>query len=221
MRECKEETGLDVELVELFGVYSFPEGPIQSGIAIFYRARPTGGELKAGDDAQQVGVFAPDDLPARLAFRTHREVLERWLRRQSPDSFSQPPEISIREVRTEDEDRVLELMPLVAANADIGPSELRAAAQRFREGLTVNVLVAQVGDIVVGFLVFSLFSALSGLRALIDGVAVDPAYRRRGIRSIPGGSGCTAGPPAWGSTHAGGHEPGRSVGSGFLPRLWV
>ncbi|MBU0704728.1 MAG: NUDIX domain-containing protein, partial [Chloroflexi bacterium] len=28
LRECKEETGLEVELVELFGVYSFPEGPV-------------------------------------------------------------------------------------------------------------------------------------------------------------------------------------------------
>lgn len=181
VRECKEETGLDVELVELFGVYSFPEGPVQSGIVIFYRAQPTGGELKAGDDAQQVGVFAPDDMPGQLAFRTHREVLERWLRRQSPQSFSRFPEVTIREARAEDEDRVLELMPLIAANADIGPSGLRAAAQRFREGLSLNVLVAQVGDMVVGFLVFSVFSALSGLRALIDGVAVDPAYRRRGI----------------------------------------
>ena len=75
VRECKEETGLDVELLELFGVYSFPEGPVQSGIVIFYRARPVGGELRAGDDAQDVGVFPPDELPDPLAFRTHREVL--------------------------------------------------------------------------------------------------------------------------------------------------
>ena len=181
VRECREETGLDIELVELFGVYSFPEGPVQSGIVIFYRARPVGGELQAGDDAQQVGVFAADDLPAQLAFRTHREVLGRWLHRQSPRTPSRLPEISVREARTEDEDRVLELMRLVAANADLDPSELQAAAQRFREGLTLTVLVAQVGGAVVGFLVISFFSALSGLRALIDGVAVDPAYRRRGI----------------------------------------
>ena len=42
VRECREETGLEVELLELFGVGSFPEGPVQSGIIIFYRARPAG-----------------------------------------------------------------------------------------------------------------------------------------------------------------------------------
>ncbi|OQY23941.1 MAG: hypothetical protein B6I35_02775 [Anaerolineaceae bacterium 4572_32.2] len=44
VRECQEETGLEVELLELFGVYSFPEGPVQPGLIIFYRARPVGGE---------------------------------------------------------------------------------------------------------------------------------------------------------------------------------
>ncbi len=181
VRECKEETGLDVELLELFGVYSFPEGPVQSGIIIFYRARPVGGDLRAGDDAQDVGVFPPDGLPEPLAFRTHREVIARWVRSRSPEFRTEVPGVVIREARSEDAGRVLELLPLIPANASMSPAEIQAAAQRFRESLAMDVLVAEVDGEVVGFLVLSFVPAISGLRALIDDLAVDPTYRRQGI----------------------------------------
>lgn len=181
VRECKEETGLDVELLELFGVYSFPEGPVQSGIIIFYRARPVGGDLQAGDDAQDVGVFPPDGLPEPLAFRTHREVIARWVRSRSPEFRTEVPGVVIREARSEDAGRVLELLTLIPANASLSPAEIQAAAQRFRESLAMDVLVAEVDGEVVGFLVLSFVPAISGLRALIDDLAVDPTYRRQGI----------------------------------------
>jgi 8-oxo-dGTP diphosphatase len=181
VRECKEETGLDVDLVELFGVYSFPEGPVQSGIIIFYRARPVGGRLRAGDDAQDAAVFSPDDIPKDVAFRTHREVLARWIQHQSPEKPVQRPDLVIRDARPEDEARVLELLPLVPANVDLGPDEIQAAVQRFRERLAMDVLVAEKDGQVVGFLALSFIPVLSGLRALVDDLTVDPAYRRQGI----------------------------------------
>ncbi len=181
MRECKEETGLDVELLELFGVYSFPEGPVQSGIIIFYRARPVGGELRAGDDAQDAGIFPPDGLPEQLAFRTHREVLARWVRSRSPEYRADMPGILIREAHAEDEARVLELLTLIPSNASLSPVEKQAAAQRFRESLAMDVLVAEMDGQVVGFLALSFAPSLSGLRALIDDLAVDPAHQRQGI----------------------------------------
>jgi ADP-ribose pyrophosphatase YjhB (NUDIX family)/GNAT superfamily N-acetyltransferase len=179
VRECKEETGLDIELLQLFGVYSFPEGPVQSGIIIFYRARPVGGELVAGDDAQDVGVFLPDGMPEPLAFRTHREVLARWA--QSRSQAPPEPEVVVRDARPEDETRVLELLPLIPANAELSPTEMQTAALRFRESLALDVLVAEVEGQVVGFLAMSFIPVLSGLRALINDLAVDPAYRRQGI----------------------------------------
>jgi len=181
VRECKEETGLDVELLELFGVYSFPEGPVQSGIIIFYRARSVGGTLQAGDDAQDVGIFPPDGLPEKLAFRTHREVIARWIHSRLPELRTEVPGVVIREACSEDETRVLELLPLIPANAALSSAETRAAAQRFRESLAMEVLVAEADGKVVGFLILSFVPALSGLRVLIDDLAVDPAYRRQGI----------------------------------------
>ena len=181
LRECREETGLEVDLLELFGVYSFPEGPVQSGIIIFFRAKPVGGSLRAGDDAQEVRVFRPDELPESVAFRTHREVLERWVRSRSPEFRTEVPGTAIREARPEDEARVLELLPLIPANQEMTPAEREVAAQRFRESLSIDVLVAEVDGKVVGFLVLAFVPALSGLRALIDDQAVDPDYRRQGL----------------------------------------
>ena len=184
VRECREETGLEIELLELFGVYSFPEGPVQSGIIIFYRARPVAGRLCAGDDAQDVGIFEAGGMPEQLAFRTHREVLDRWLALRTPPGKIPGPEIVIRVALPEDEARVLELLPQIPANAALDPSGLQAAARRFREGLSIDVLVADLDGQVVGFLALSFIPALSGLRALIDDMAVDPVYRRRGIGAV-------------------------------------
>lgn len=178
MRECREETGLDVELVELFGVYSFPEGPVQSGLIIFYRARPTGGALQAGDDAQEVSVFSADRLPEEVAFRTHREALARWARRSKE---ARSTNLVIRQARPEDESRVLTLMSLVPANAYLSSADIQRAGLRFRENPALDVLVAETDGHIVGFLALSFAPTLSGLRALIDDLAVDPAYRRRGI----------------------------------------
>ncbi|MEO0599067.1 MAG: NUDIX hydrolase, partial [Chloroflexota bacterium] len=78
IREAEEETGLKVEIIELANINSFPEGPPVSGIMIFYRMRPVGGTLQAGDDAVDVHVFQPEDLPLP-PFRTHREMVAEWL----------------------------------------------------------------------------------------------------------------------------------------------
>jgi ADP-ribose pyrophosphatase YjhB (NUDIX family)/GNAT superfamily N-acetyltransferase len=189
VRECKEETGLDVELVEIFGVDSFPEGPVQSGIIIFYRARPVGGDLRPGDDATEAAVFGPDRLPADLAFRTHRTVLARWAGLQgsvapfaAPDEFVPlGPDLLIRQARPDDEAAILALLPLIPANADMNSDGLQAARLRFRESTSLDVLVAEHDAHVVGFLVLSYVPTLTGLRAWIDDMAVDPARRRQGI----------------------------------------
>ena len=79
VRECKEETGLDVELIEMFHVDSFPTDPTSnSGSIIFYRARPVAGELVPGDDAAEAAIFMPNALPFDVAFRTCRAALARW-----------------------------------------------------------------------------------------------------------------------------------------------
>lgn len=79
IREAKEETGLDVELIKLLGVYSDPErDPRFHTISTVYVARASGIPV-GGDDAAEAGVFAEDSLPEDIAF-DHREILKDYFR---------------------------------------------------------------------------------------------------------------------------------------------
>lgn len=190
IRECKEETGLDIELLEMFGVDSFPEGPTQSGIIIFYRAKQIGGILEPGDDAADAAVFPADNLPHNVAFRTHRAVITRWANQRgvSPKfDYSLMTddllgdEITIREGKLGDEAQIIKLLKYVPANQRLSDIDWQSVQLRFRESTSLEVLIAELNNQEVGFLVLSFVSALTGLRAWIDDLAVDPVFRRKGI----------------------------------------
>ena len=68
VREAKEETGLDVELVELFHVYSDPARDRRlHTVSTVFIGRATGTPVGA-DDAARALVCAPDALPGPLVF---------------------------------------------------------------------------------------------------------------------------------------------------------
>jgi 8-oxo-dGTP diphosphatase len=77
-RETNEETGVEVVVEEVLDV--FYNSPDEGGASIFilFRARPVGGSLAAGDDADDAGYFALDDLP-ELAFDSTRAAVQRLL----------------------------------------------------------------------------------------------------------------------------------------------
>jgi ADP-ribose pyrophosphatase YjhB (NUDIX family) len=76
VRECYEETGLEVRVTGLHAVVG-PEPAGMASVVIVYRARIVGGEREPGDDVDKVGFFDPDELPP-LAFRATRIALEKW-----------------------------------------------------------------------------------------------------------------------------------------------
>jgi 8-oxo-dGTP diphosphatase len=73
-RECLEETGLVVKVTSLLDVIAGREHPRGADMVIVYCAEMQGGELKAGDDADEAGFFALEQLPP-LAFEATRRVL--------------------------------------------------------------------------------------------------------------------------------------------------
>ena len=74
VREAAEETGLDVAIVSLLGVYSDPgRDPRGHTVSVVYLCRVTGGSLAAGDDAAQCR-FVADLRGLPLAF-DHARIL--------------------------------------------------------------------------------------------------------------------------------------------------
>jgi 8-oxo-dGTP diphosphatase len=82
VRECREETGLEVEVADLLDVIAGREHEHGASIVVIYRARVVGGELRADDDVDQVAFFALNELPP-LAFRATRVALDKWRDSQS------------------------------------------------------------------------------------------------------------------------------------------
>jgi len=80
-RELREETGLDVHIDGLFGVYTYDDDLRGAGIWLCYRGRVTGGTLQPADDVSEVGFFASTELPEEIAFATTTAVLRDWMRR--------------------------------------------------------------------------------------------------------------------------------------------
>ncbi len=75
-REVKEETGLDVEVERMIGVYDDPNrDPRGHVVTVAYLCRETGGELKASTDAREARRFAFDEVAkVKLAF-DHEKIL--------------------------------------------------------------------------------------------------------------------------------------------------
>lgn len=78
IREAREEAALEIGELSLLNVYSYPESPV---VTVVYLARIVGGDLQAGDEAQEVVLFPPGAIPWEdLAFRSTREALRDWIR---------------------------------------------------------------------------------------------------------------------------------------------
>lgn len=74
VREAKEETGLDVELLRQFHAYSQPgRDPRHHTITMVFLAKAKGKAI-AGDDAKEIGVFNKNTLPDKIAF-DHRDII--------------------------------------------------------------------------------------------------------------------------------------------------
>jgi ADP-ribose pyrophosphatase YjhB (NUDIX family) len=76
-RECKEESGFEVEIDRLLDVYYY-EDYRGSGILVLYQGTITNGRAQPGNDVQEVGLFSPEDLPTDIAFDSNIQTLALW-----------------------------------------------------------------------------------------------------------------------------------------------
>ncbi|MDX1994256.1 MAG: GNAT family N-acetyltransferase [bacterium] len=189
LREAEEETGLKVEIIELAGINSFPEGPPVSGIMIFYRMRPVGGTLRAGDDAMEARVFQAEHLPL-LPFRTHREIVAEWLEKyhsgvlNAANQPERPTEFLIRAAEPGDKEEIIALLAMIPANRDLTAEQWHDVELRLRELPNLEVFVAQTKQppaMIIGCIALSVVRTLTEGSGFINDMAVLPTYQRKGV----------------------------------------
>jgi ADP-ribose pyrophosphatase YjhB (NUDIX family) len=78
-REAREETGLDVVVGDLIGLYS-SDG--ETVVLAVYEATSAVGEPHAGDDLTEVGWFPVSELP-ELAFPRDQRIIDKWVSAES------------------------------------------------------------------------------------------------------------------------------------------
>ena len=90
IREIREETGLDIHITKLIGVYSSPNFIIEYAdgnrvqlISLTFAAEATGGQLQLSDETTEFGYFSPAEIAALDLMEHHQQRIADALVNQS------------------------------------------------------------------------------------------------------------------------------------------
>ena len=94
-REVLEETGINVQVTDLIGVYSdpahvieFTDGEVRQEFSICFRATPVGGELRTSDESREVIWTDPTDLDELTIHPTIRLRIRHGLEHRTEPYYS-------------------------------------------------------------------------------------------------------------------------------------
>lgn len=81
IRETKEETGLDIKIMEILGVYSDPKrDPRLHTITTAFIVKPLANKLKAGDDAKDAEWVNLKDIDIKKMPFDHGKIIEDYMK---------------------------------------------------------------------------------------------------------------------------------------------
>ena len=91
VREVKEETGLDVELTGLVGIYTNPrhvieytsDGEVRQEFSIVFTAKPTGGRPRTSSESSEVVWSDPAEVTGMRMHPSMRQRIEHYLARRT------------------------------------------------------------------------------------------------------------------------------------------
>jgi len=91
-RETREETGLDVRILSMLGIYTYPAPDQHIRVVVAaYLAEVVAGVPAASDDVVEVQAFRPEEIPwTGLAFHSSHAALRQWIALQHP-AYVPPP----------------------------------------------------------------------------------------------------------------------------------
>ncbi|TVL91956.1 NUDIX hydrolase [Streptomyces sp. SAJ15] len=85
IRETREETGIDVEIVGIVGTYTNPghvfaydDGEVRQEFSICFLARPLGGQVAVSEESTDVRWFAPGEIDALPMVPSIRKRVDDW-----------------------------------------------------------------------------------------------------------------------------------------------
>jgi len=79
VRELREETGLEVRLTGLVGIFMDVYGTTgDATLNVFYTGEVVGGQEGAGSDATSLRWFARHEIPDNVAFECNRQAIRAW-----------------------------------------------------------------------------------------------------------------------------------------------
>lgn len=93
LREVKEETGYDVQVVRLIGAYSdpvcttarYPNGNVAHYVSLTFECRVIGGSLQPNHESHGVAWFSPSALPADLLASHASRIADAFVRK--PEAY--------------------------------------------------------------------------------------------------------------------------------------
>jgi ADP-ribose pyrophosphatase YjhB (NUDIX family) len=95
VREVKEETGIDVSVIEVVGLYSNPDhvieyddGEIRQEFSICFRAEPVGGEPQTSHESTEVSWISPTEIDGLDVHPSIRLRIDHALNNQLGPYFS-------------------------------------------------------------------------------------------------------------------------------------
>jgi 8-oxo-dGTP diphosphatase len=78
IREVREETGLQVELGNLYDVHYFDDDPRGNGVVFVYKTEKISGEITINAESSAAKFFHWYEIPANLAKGAHDQMIKEW-----------------------------------------------------------------------------------------------------------------------------------------------
>ena len=136
IREAREETGLNVELTRLVGVYSRMGGGMHDIHAVLYTAKPVGGKLKLQPgETIEVAYFPFDKLPDEMLFGHKKRI---------NDAVNNRSGMSVRQENKVQDTKIYTRKEIYEARDRSGLTRQQFYLQRL-EGAEINEIV-EVGE---------------------------------------------------------------------------